>query len=68
MIKRLLNKLRGKALRVSLTGLVSLGALALGVNLAPGTQQAIVSGTAVVLEALTVEDIEADTGEADGDD
>lgn len=45
-------KLRGKALKVAVTAVVTLGCMVLSVNLPEPTKQAIVSGSVVVIEAF----------------
>lgn len=59
LIQRTLNKLRGKGLRVVLYGLVTVGSLAVGLTLPEPTKQAIVGGSAIVIEALTAPDAPA---------
>ena len=61
LIKRVIDRLRGKALKVVLYGLLTLGGLTLGVNLPEPTKAAIVNGSAIVIEALNAGSAE-DTG------
>lgn len=59
LIKRFIAKLEGKALKVVLYGLITVGTLTVGINLPEPQKQAIVNGSALVIEALSIDD---DTG------
>lgn len=56
LINRALDKLRGKGLRVVLYAVITLGTMTIGLNLPEPQKQAIVNGSALVIEALTAEE------------
>lgn len=59
MMKKLggiVAKLRGKALKVTVTAVVTLGCIVTGVSLPEPAKQAIIGGSVIVIEALLAAD------------
>lgn len=63
----IIKKLKGKALRVVLAGLVSLACVVFGISLPEPAQQALVSGAATLVEAVTAGDDTQQEEAPDGD-